>query len=83
MILNLENRMTTISIVHRDTPSLTCTSSIVAKADRLKPMVLTFQGTNKLQTAKSKYGRVVSLKGLRKKAGWDDDTLNTILTTII
>jgi predicted transposase YbfD/YdcC len=38
---------------------------------------------NKLQTAKSKYGRVVSLKGLRKKAGWDDDTLNTILTTII
>ena len=38
---------------------------------------------NKLQAVKSKYSRAVSLKGLRKKAGWDDDTLNTILTMII
>lgn len=38
---------------------------------------------NKLQSVKSSYGKTISLKGLRKKAGWDDATLHTILQKVI
>lgn len=38
---------------------------------------------NKLQAVKSESKRVVSLKGLRKKAGWDDATLHSILQKVI
>ena len=38
---------------------------------------------NKLQSVKSGYRRKVSLKGLRKKAGWDDETLHDILQKVI
>ena len=43
MILNLKDRMATVSIVHRPTsrPNVR-QESIIAKADRLKPVVLTF-----------------------------------------
>lgn len=34
---------------------------------------------NKLQSVKSGYSRAISLKGLRKKAGWDEETLDSIL----
>jgi predicted transposase YbfD/YdcC len=34
---------------------------------------------NKLQAAKSKFAKDMSIKRLRKKAGWDDTTLETIL----
>lgn len=34
---------------------------------------------NKLQAAKPLFRKGTSLKGLRKKAGWDNDTLDTIL----
>ena len=49
MILNLKDRMTTVSIVHHPTsrPNVR-QESIIAKADRLKPVVLTFQETNKI-----------------------------------
>ncbi len=43
MILNLVDRVATISIVHRLTSSPNMRrESIIAKADRLKPVVLTF-----------------------------------------
>lgn len=38
---------------------------------------------NKLQAVKSESKRAVSLKGLRKKAGWDDETLHLILQKVI
>ena len=38
---------------------------------------------NKLQAAKSEFKRKVSLKGFRKKAGWDDETLHSILEKVI
>ena len=38
---------------------------------------------NKLQAAKSESKRAISLKGLRKKAGWDDETLHSILQKVI
>jgi predicted transposase YbfD/YdcC len=38
---------------------------------------------NKLQAAKPKFHKSMSIKRLRKKAGWDDDTLDTILLTKI
>lgn len=38
---------------------------------------------NKLQTAKSSFGKRMSIKRLRKKAGWDDVTLEAILRTEI
>ncbi len=38
---------------------------------------------NKLQAVKSKYRRTVSIKGLRKTAGWDDETLHAILQKAI
>jgi predicted transposase YbfD/YdcC len=38
---------------------------------------------NKLQAAKPKFHKSMSIKRLRKKAGWDDDTLSTILLTKI
>lgn len=34
---------------------------------------------NKLQAAKPKFKKDMSIKRLRKKAGWDDETLDTIL----
>lgn len=38
---------------------------------------------NKLRAVKSDTKRAVSLKGLRKKAGWDDDALHSILQKVI
>lgn len=38
---------------------------------------------NKLQSVKSNYGKTISLKGLRKKAGWDDATLHVLLQKVI
>ncbi|WP_053980633.1 ISAs1 family transposase [Marinagarivorans algicola] len=35
---------------------------------------------NKLRAAQSQWSRKVSLKGLRKAAGWDDDSLLSILS---
>ena len=34
---------------------------------------------NLLKLAKPKFKKDISIKGLRKKAGWDDETLTTIL----
>ena len=38
---------------------------------------------NKLRAVKSDTKRAVSLKGLRKKAGWDDEALHSILQKVI
>jgi len=38
---------------------------------------------NKLQSAKSEFKKDMSIKRLRKKAGWDDETLDTILRATI
>lgn len=38
---------------------------------------------NKLQAAKPEFRKSMSIKRLRKKAGWDDATLETILKVVI
>jgi two-component sensor histidine kinase len=43
VILNFKDRMTAISIIHEHLLKNT-SANIIAKADQLKPMVLTFSG---------------------------------------
>ena len=45
--------------------------------------IIKHMSLNQLQAAKPKFRKDMSIKRLRKKAGWDNDTLDTIITTQI